>query len=519
VVRVGSTPGLPFVYGKDTLVMMTHLPSHISTSFLGRHNLLLGFVGLTLTTSAQDFAPFNADSRKLFANADHDQIFSLAFDSVASNGDTAFYYNFHTKRDILLPSNCGWWGGQECWPMDQPTCAGERIAVTPGGPYTFHSAFVDDDPVILEFSTVPGSQTYMHAAIDEFFLMAYDGTFTMDVLGQPEEVRQWTILHQDQFGDPISSPLNGAHIRVGENIGLIDFFRVDSFPLILEPISLVGQAEPQLGLHEVTPAILEDHQPGDEVQFHETYDLYEGPPWADYDRYRKYVYLSRQDMPTEVIYSVHQEVFNADGTGLTVDTVTLTFDRTTILGTIPFEQFNGAWPHLREESYCGMPLWTLTQPLHNGIDYCADENCWGGTDTNGPPVEGANTYVVGLGTFDRTEVVFGMPGHSLHHSMVYFKKNGTECFQEVQMGSAEAHADASSFSLSPNPTDGVVSITSQKPILGAEVIDMHGQLVTNAVLDAQHNKLDMRSVANGLYLVRLRSVDGRVGTQRMVIGR
>ena len=376
-----------------------------------------------------------------------------------------------------------------------------------------------DDPVVLEFSTVPGSETLIHAPIDEQILMAYDGTFTMDVLGQSEQVRQWTILHEDQFGNTIASPLNGAHVRVGENIGLIDFFRVDSFPLILEPISLVGQADPELGLHEITPAALEDHQPGDEVQFHETYDLYNGPEWADYDRYRKYIYLSRQDTPTEVSYSVHQEVFNADGTGLVVDTVTLAFDRTTLLGTIPFERFNGAWPHLREESYCGVPLWTLTQPLHNGIEYCADENCWGGTDTNGPPVEGANTYVVGLGTLDRTEVVYGMPGYNLHYSMVYFRKNGTECFQEVVMSLPESSDRTTPFQLSPNPSEGLVSISSVKPVRQAEVFDTQGHAMPNITLDTRLGKLDMRSVPDGLYLVRLRFVDGRVGTQRLVVGR
>ena len=487
---------------------------------LNPNYVLASFTALTSPgATAQDFAPFTSESRKLFANTDHDQVFSLAFDSVASSGDTAFYYNFHTKRDTLLPSNCGWWTGPVCWPMDQATWAGAEIKVAPNGTHVFHSAFVDDDPVILEFSTVPGSETFMASAIDQEFLMAYDGTFTMDILGQSESVRQWTILHQDQFGNTIASPLSGAHIRVGETIGLIDFFRVDSFPLVLEAISLVGQTEPPLGLHEITPAVLEDHQPGDEVQFHETYDLYIGPPWADYDRYRKYIYLSREDTPTEVIYSVQQEVFNADGTGVVVDTVTLTFDRTTILGTIPFEQFNGAWPHLREAGYCGMPLWTLTQPLHNGIDYCADENCWGGTDTGGPPLEGANTYVVGLGTFDRVEFVSGMPGHSLYHAMVYFKKSGTECFQEVMMGSEQVVAAVPSFQLSPNPTTALMRISSPKPVVGAEVIDAQGHLVTVAALNAARSELDLGISAEGLYLLRLRFVDGSVVTERVLLRR
>lgn len=403
--------------------------------------------------------------------------------------------------------------------MDAPTWAGAQVKVLPNGTHVFHSAFVDDPPITLEFSTVPGSGTLMAAAIDQEFLMSYDGESTMDILGQSEPVHQWTILHQDQFGNAIASPLNGAHIRIGENIGLVDFFRVDSFPLILEPISLVGQASPALGLYEITPAVLEDHQPGDEVQFHETYDLYNGPPWADYDRYRKQVYLAREETPEAVVYTVRQEVFDVGGTVLTVDTILIEADRTTILGTIPFERFNGSWPQLREAGYCGTPMWTLTQPLHNGIDYCAEEHCYGGTDTGGPPVEGSTTYVVGLGVLDLDEYIFSPNGFSRHHAIVYFKKSGVECFEEVMTGTGQTGAVQTTFDLSPNPTDGLVTISSRKPVLGAKVIDMHGQEINNYVLEVQKDKLDMHAAAPGLYLVRLRFVDGTVGTQRLVLRR
>lgn len=490
------------------------------TGSLRRHSILVSLTVLTSQGStAQDFAPFSPSSRKLFANADHDQVFSLVFDSVASNSDTASFYNFHTKRDVLLPSNCGWWTGQECWPMDAPTWAGAEIKVAPNGTHVFHSAFVGDAPITLAFSTVPGSETFMAEAIDQEFLMAYDGTFTLDILGQTEVVRQWTILHQDQFGNAIASPLNGAHIRVGENLGLIDFFRVDSFPLILEPIELVGQASPALGLFEITPAVLEDHQPGDEVQFHETHDLYIGPPWADYDRYRKYVYLTREETPSAVVYTVRQEVFDAGGTEVTVDTITLQADRTTLLGAIPFERFNGAWPHLREGDYCGTPMWAFTQPLHNGIDYCADENCYGGTDTGGPPVEGATTYVVGLGVMDLVEYVYSPYGYTTHHTIVYFKKNGTECFQEVMTGSGQTGAVQRTFQLAPNPTTGVLHISSNRPVESVEVIDVQGHLITTAALDPSRSQLGLGASAEGLYLVRLHFIDGGFATQRVLLRR
>ena len=73
-------------------------------------NLLTSFLVLAaLKAAAQDFTPFNAGSHKLFANAAHDEVFSLAFDSTNVSGDTTTYHTYRTRRDEMVPSNCGWW--------------------------------------------------------------------------------------------------------------------------------------------------------------------------------------------------------------------------------------------------------------------------------------------------------------------------------------------------------------------------------------------------------------------------
>lgn len=478
--------------------------------------LFLAFV-LSATTSAQDFAPFNANSRKLFATPDKHTTFGIAFDSTTVNDGTTTFHNYKTVWDTLTPSNCGWWGGQECNKQDRPTWAGPRIEVLADGNHTLFNLW--NEPITLAFSTEPGSQTLMYADGSQQFLLSYVGESPMEVLGLTENVRQWTILHEDLNGDPINSPLNNAPVLVGGTIGLASYFRVDSFPLVLQPVELAGQAEPALGVNTITPAFLHDFQPGDEIQMHNYANYYTGPPSLDHNIYRKIKVLTRTDSPDSVSYELETTVYNVDSATEITGNSTASYSRTEVIAQIPFDRVDGTPSFLGKRDYCGLSLWTYSTFLNTGFAYCPDENCWGPYDTNGPPPVGGTTFVGGLGIYTTSEAIWNPEGYYTEGSIVYFKKNGTECFQEVVMGMSGASDRPVAFQLSPNPSEGLINITSGKPVAQAEVFDTQGRLVANISLDVRLGKLDMRSAQDGLYLVRLRFVDGGVGTQRVEIGR
>ncbi len=480
-------------------------------------SLLFLTVLLPTLTSAQDFAPFNANSRKLFATPDKYTTFGIAFDSTTVNGGTTTFHNYKTVWDTLTPSNCGWWGDQSCNKQDRPTWAGPRIEATTDGTHTLFNLW--NEPITLAFSTEPGSQTLMYADGSQQFLLSYVGESPMEVLGLTENVRQWTILHEDLNGDPINSPLNNAPVLVGATIGLASYFRIDSFPLVLQRVELAGQAEPALGVNTITPAFLNDYQPGDEIQTHDYANYYTGPPWWDFDIFRKTVILSRTDSPAEVTYEIENTVYNVDSAMETTSVSSVTYSKTEVIATIPFDRFDGTQPWLGLRAYCGIPLWTYSTFANMGLAYCADENCWGPYDTNGPPPYGAMTQVGGLGTWSSWSYINNPEGYTTSYDVVYFKKNGVECMDEVVMGLPESSDRTDPFQLSPNPSEGLVSIASGKPVMQAEVFDAQGHAMANISLDVRLGKLDMRSAPDGLYLVRLRFVDGGVGTQRVVIGR
>lgn len=67
--------------------------------------------------------------------------------------------------------------------------------------------------------------------------------------------------------------------------------------------------------------------------------------------------------------------------------------------------------------------------------------------------------------------------------------------------------------LHPNPTTGILNIESETTITQIEVYDLLGQLV---VSNSNQNIIDISSVSQGIYFVKIKDENGNVGTQKVV---
>ena len=94
-------------------------------------------------------------------------------------------------------------------------------------------------------------------------------------------------------GSDRNSALNHKEIIISENYGLIRFFKIDSFPLVLKPFNLIGEDVLHAGLYAITNEVLFDYYPGDDIQYHEFYHNMGGPPWNNYNNYKKYTILTQ----------------------------------------------------------------------------------------------------------------------------------------------------------------------------------------------------------------------------------
>ncbi|MGV3636053.1 MAG: T9SS type A sorting domain-containing protein [Flavobacteriales bacterium] len=463
---------------------------------------------------AQAYAPFSPGTKKLFSSFPvHTSGLEIAFDSTTIAEGTTTYHNYKALQDTLTPSGCAWWVGTDCRHQDKATWIGPRIEQDEQGVHRFFTVL--NDTVTLHLATTSGAPMVMYADADQRFLLDYSGAQAEEVLGITENVRKWTVLHQDAGGNTINSALNNATVAIGETIGLIRFFRIDSFPSVLEPVELIGQSGPSLGLHVITPAVLHDFQPGDEVQSEHYAQYVIGPASQNFDFVRKIRILEREDTPTSVVYQAEVTTLQSGSTAPTVQTTSLSYSKTTILATLPLLRYQGTGTELDLEDYCAAPLWTYTTNLNGGVGYCQEENCWGGIDTNGPPPSGYTTLALGLGVYDSLVYVSGPAGYTTSTRIVYFKKNGISCGTEVTVGLTESSAP-DDLAVFPIPSTGTVTVRSASPVQGIQVFDQQGRSIA-ALTDTARGTIDLGRTPDGLYTLHVLFADGTRAQRKVVI--
>ena len=71
----------------------------------------------------------------------------------------------------------------------------------------------------------------------------------------------------------------------------------------------------------------------------------------------------------------------------------------------------------------------------------------------------------------------------------------------------------SDFSVYPNPTTGVLTVQSKTAIVQIEIHNLLGQLVLS---NSNKNTIDISSVSQGLYFIKILDENGNFGTKKVV---
>ena len=358
------------------------------------------------------------------------------------------------------------------------------------GTYWFGN--VDGDTLEFDLGTQDGDTSFLFEDEVQRFRLVKSGPDTMSVFGYTDPVYTYVILHTDLGGSPMISALQGERIVIGKDLGLVRFLRVDSFPYVLQPIEMLGNLDPPLGMYRITTAMIEDHQPGDVLQFRN----YQGSvlPTGQPFNYSKTTYLSRTDTPDSVIYETAWEYFNIASNALTTGSGTYGVSKNEVYAELPFEKFNGSFNVFRRSGpgSC-FPTWYLYRENAPSLGICSFGNCWIGTDTQGPPPSSNNTAQLGLGV---TSYFYQQPlnGGGTHYfsirDLVYFVKNGVECGSEISVG-IEASPTQTFTELHPNPTTSSVVISSSVRMERIDVLNAQGRVVLQIAPKATQVELDL----------------------------
>lgn len=469
---------------------------------------------LPVTAVAQVYAPFTATTRALYGTVpDLATTHSLAFDSAAVVGGDSTWYPFRLVENTWMEStDCSFWGGTQCRPQTVPSFLGTPVWRTGD---VLHLAGLNGATLTFDMAAAVGSTTVVYSDAVQRLEITRGADGTAAVLGVTDALHNWSLAHTDLDGAPLASPLHGAPVRIGATLGLVDLFRVDSFPLVLQPLTLVGRTAPDVGITEVDDEFIEDHQPGDVIQTHHQRDQAQGPTILDHDFYLKKIFLTRTELPTQVAYSVRTERFDMVTGTVVIDTVDLYYDRDHVYAPLPVEHFTGVSHSLGMDDHCGLALWHYRTDPQVTLGYCPEENCWGSSDTAGPPVEGHEERVAGLGMFDLEHTVVGPTGFWERQRIVYFEKDGVACGTEVVMGQTDLAASVP-LHVAPNPAHDRMALRGDRPMAEVLVYDASGHRVQRLLPNAPTVDVDLSTVAPGLLHLVVRYTDGQVARATVV---
>jgi phosphoribosylamine--glycine ligase len=478
-------------------------------------------VFLALHSSGQDYKLFDADSKKLYTTYPVPGLTSgIDFDSVIMAGDYSIYLNYTGIGNEFESDTCIFWGGSTCLHQDKPLWLGYSPTVDFMG--TYHFKTCQDNFLSFDFNLLPGDSSIFYQDASQSFYMVYEGADTATILDFQDSARFYRIAHYDLSGNIINSALNNEKIIIGREMGLAGFFRVDSFPMVLQPISLIGNTYPPAGILSLTHEMIYDHQAGDVIQYLDHYYYPDGPPAYNYTNYIKHYFLDRTDTQDSIFYSVERTTYKTDSNLVLMDTIMLKYRRSATIAGIPFNKLNQdvslVLTDFYHADYCELKLWTYSlEPQY--LVYCPEDNCWGSYDIPGPPPDEETIYVCGLGKYLDKSSLSAPPPQGYYHiyNIIYFKKDGIECGEEVIVNIENPFIQAHGFNIYPNPATDKLHVKIEKNARGTlAIFDLTGRQLKKIYIDGQSGDIDIEGLNNGVYLVEFIS-ESFTGVSKIII--
>jgi len=496
-----------------------------SNNDIMKNLLTLSIVFLSLFSTAQDYKLFHAGSNKLYTSYPIAGLTSgIAFDSVVMIGNDSVYFNYTAiNNEIELESDtCQFWGGPYCNQQDRPLWFGSRIIFDNSGIYSFITG--QDDTLTFNFDLLQGDSSLFYQDSSQYFYIVFEGADTSTILNIPDSAKYFRISNYDISGNTINSVLNNEKIIIGKEMGLAGFFRINSFPLVQQPVSLIGNISPASGFISLTNEMVYDHQVGDEIQYLDQYSNYGGPPWLNYTNYIKHTFLERIDNQDSIIYTVERSTYKTDSNLLLQDTIVLKYKRNTIIAESPFDKLDQEHSLLLTSfyaaDYCDLNAWTYKRDAKYKI-YCPADNCWGSYDIPGPPPNEETIYVCGLGLYRDISALSAPPPEGFSHftGIIYFKKDGIECGEEVIVNVNDQVIPASGFSVYPNPANDQLYVRTIGNVTGVIILsDLNGRQINKVSIQSRLTLIDTGNLKNGVYLVKF-VCDSFVEVEKIIIER
>lgn len=459
---------------------------------------------LSIQGFAQDYKLFPELSEKLFCTPmTADTCYDLSFDSIIVDNNGTIYYNYFEIGDEIISNDCDFWGGPNCLEQNKASWLGSKVFLDLNNNYSFYNN--QGDSLRFSFNTILNDKVLFYEDDDQSFYIEYQGSSFTNTLSVFDSIRSYKISHYDSNGNIIESALNEQPINISKIFGLVHFFKIDLFPIQLQTLQLTGMNEPDLGLQCITEGNMHQHEIGDEIQYKKVKIREGGGPEENYIKYTTYKFLDKWETNDAIHYSCDRIIQYKDSILQENDTVIMDYSYLDTIAKIPFHKPDPSILYLDKtlsmKDFNGMSMLSYNI-VHKYAEYCSQDNCWGGTDTFGPPPNEIEEYVIGLGLFNHRHAIGVEPPEGYHYSneIIYFKKFDFTFGNEIVLDINERFANKT-LDIFPQPAQKRITFRNpdNSTISQIEIFDISGKRIQILEVSAREYDWDCSSLKSGIY--------------------
>lgn len=471
-----------------------------------KHILLLSLLLITTIhialcqQNSDNYQLFSANDQKYFADANlvKDSVYCLKFDTVYQQDDLQMCYeNFKILGEWFTPENCVFWGAEQGRRKDLPSWIGEKIREDEAGVYRFIN--LEEEEITFNINIPQGDSTLLYEDEEQRFYAVADGEQQTDILGNSEQALIFHIVHTNPEGQVINSNLHQHQIIIGENTGLASFFRIDHFPEMLEPVTLLGNLITGQGFVGFTHEKVYDFQVGDIFQYEET----QAYGAMTYQKWTTEEYLSRTDTEDSIIYLIHVTWFDIEDTVQHTTTITRKYLKNATINAFPVKPplvFQGHFSKsIVQDSFQGTVRWKYSENTVQMLDYCEADNCWGPADV---PAENITqeSWVFGMGRYSYQQGIFQ---NYTAKNIIYYKKGDLEWGNHIVLDTEYITYTENAFLLYPNPANDYIILDSEIYSSGSyKIISTDGQVLLSGKISERKTIISTENLKSGIYLIQ-----------------
>jgi agmatine deiminase len=405
---------------------------------------------------------------------------------------------------------------------------GEKVSFMNNGDDVFLN--YNNDSIIIR-TTAEEGETWVLFENDELIITGEIISHQPeDILGQTDSVKTIKLEAYNSQMESIDHNISGLQLKLSKKHGLIQTINFLSFPDSSSGMEenhssyeLIGIANPDLGVQNLTWMDVHDFEPGDEI--HVVSLEYNGlmETYKDITKKSIFRYLIRVNMQDSVYYAI-ERIIRKEQRWATGGSLTITHIHDTITSLIkPWDYFDimAGDPVIQGETITTHNQVTLENgriiknPDHEIYFYSSVFDCWEYSHIDGcSPYD--SFYYKGLAGpyYDCDDDI-----STSYRQLVYYKKGDETWGTPLIITSADEPEREAQVNVYPNPAGNSfhISLHPEKLPVVFELVDVSGRVVLRKNLESTLESADVSSLSRGFYLYRITGKSGKTHTGRIIL--